>query len=350
MSTFRLSLLPARHGDCILIEYGEHPPWHRVLIDGGTDPTWKSLRPTLEAITPAERKFELMVITHVDADHIGGSLKVFDPGVPQLELADIWFNGYRHLQPVQAFGPVQGEKLTTLLLPRMAQWNKAFSGNAVVVPSAGGLPVRKLPGGMKLTLLSPTPDKLLKLLPKWEAACKKAGLEPGVPDTPEPSPMGLQPMGAIDVEQLADLPFKEDTAEPNGSSIAFLAEYGGKSVLFGADAHPSVLEASIARLPGGEVTVDAFKLAHHGSKHNTSPALLQKVKTRRYLFSTNGAQFYHPDRETIARIVLPKKQSELWFNYRSQYTEIWDDDDLRTEWLYKSFFAIDDDSGITLDL
>ena len=77
--------------------------------------------------------------------------------------------------------------------------------------------------------------------------------------------------------------------------------------------------------------------------------MLNIVKTNRYLFSSNGAQFYHPDRETIARILKRKTPNcEIWFNYRSQYTEIWDDDDLRAEWNYKSFFPAD--SGITLDV
>jgi hypothetical protein len=348
VTTFRAHVLPAAHGDCILIEYGEAEPFNRVLIDGGTPPVWRTLKSSLEAIPEAQRKLELLVITHIDADHIGGALGLFESGVGGLDFDDIWFNGYRHLRELEEFGPMQGERLTSFLWQRQASWNKAFVGRAVVIPDAGPLPVRSLNGGMKLTLLSPTRAKLSALLPKWESECRKAGLVPQV-EPPVPAPAGIEPMGSIDVDALAALPFKEDAAEANGSSIAFLAEYDGRRLLLGADAHPGVLAQSIAQLPGGRIAVDAFKLPHHGSRHNTSPALLESVQTSRYIFSTSGAQFHHPDRETVARIVGRRTpQCELWFNYRSQYAQVWDDDDLREEWDYQTIFP--QAEGLTLDL
>src|SRR6266516_575376 len=350
MSTFRIRLLPAAHGDCIIIEYGSNKQINRVIIDGGTPPVWKTLENVLQAIPQAARKIELLVITHVDADHIGGVLGLFDPGLTNLEFDDIWFNGYRHLKEVEEFGPVQGERLTSFLWERMAHWNSAFQGKAIVVPDFGSLPVHTLPGGLRLTLLSPYRENLSALLPKWEKECKKAGLDPQE-KPPEPVPEGIEVMGAIDVEQLTNAPFKEDSAEANCSAIAFLAEYNNRRVLFGADRHTSLLTKSIARLPKSRVDVDAIKLAHHGSKHNTSPELLDMVKTSRYLFSTNGAQFHHPDREPVARIVKRKRPDcELWFNYHSQYTDVWDDTDLREDWKYKTFFPSADSVGIPIDM
>jgi hypothetical protein len=32
---FRITMLPALHGDCLWIEYGEEGDTHHVLIDGG---------------------------------------------------------------------------------------------------------------------------------------------------------------------------------------------------------------------------------------------------------------------------------------------------------------------------
>jgi len=47
---------------------------------------------------------------------------------------------------------------------------------------------------------------------------------------------------AVDtIEDLADVEFVEDDKEPNGSSIALLVEFEGKSLLLAGDAHPSVL-------------------------------------------------------------------------------------------------------------
>ena len=72
---FRLEMLPARYGDCIWIEYGEDPV-RRILIDGGAPGVYKrTLKPRLKQLSDEERKFELLVVTHVDYDHIRGVLQ-----------------------------------------------------------------------------------------------------------------------------------------------------------------------------------------------------------------------------------------------------------------------------------
>jgi hypothetical protein len=99
-------------------------------------------------------------------------------------IGDVWYNGYQHLAHSSLLGAVQGERLSALLghdVPgrQHLPWIQAFDGNAVVIPDAGPLPQRTLPGGFEITLLSPTPEKLARLLPKWEAEVRKAGLVPG---------------------------------------------------------------------------------------------------------------------------------------------------------------------------
>ncbi|MCP3100768.1 MBL fold metallo-hydrolase [Myxococcus sp. K15C18031901] len=350
MSLYRVHLLPAQQGDCILIEYGRPERPHRVLIDGGIAGTWKHLKPLIEALPVEQRRFDLLVVTHIDQDHIEGALSLFKSPPEGLSFDDIWFNGYKHLEEsdLEDFGPLQGEVLTRHLWTVPA-WNQHFGRRAVVVPDTGPLPTRELPGGMRLTLLSPTRERLKKLRGVWAKKCEEAGLVPEVEPHP-PAPEGLEVMGGIDVATLLSGRFKEDDAEANGSSIAFIAEHGGRSVLFGADAHPSVLCASIARLAGGRAKVDAFKLPHHGSRKNVSRELLALVDTPRYLFSTSGSRYRHPDREAVARVVANTQPAELWFNYRSAHTEAWDSDALRGEWRYTTRYPPLDAGGITLDL
>src|SRR5947207_727960 len=98
---FQIHMLPAHHGDCLLIEYGKAAPYHWVLIDGGTDSTWKDLEAALGKIPQAERKLELLVVTHIDADHIGGALKLFDNLPADISFDEVWFNGYRHLKEAE---------------------------------------------------------------------------------------------------------------------------------------------------------------------------------------------------------------------------------------------------------
>ncbi|NVJ09741.1 MBL fold metallo-hydrolase [Myxococcus sp. AM001] len=71
---FSIEMLPADHGDCILLTYGSSEVEHRVLIDGGTARTFPRLRKRLEALPPEQREFELLIVTHIDSDHIDGVL------------------------------------------------------------------------------------------------------------------------------------------------------------------------------------------------------------------------------------------------------------------------------------
>lgn len=80
-----------------------------------------------------------------------------------------------------------------------------------------------------------------------------------------------------------------DPSVNNAASIAFLFEYEDVSIAFLADVKPSVcmqgLKELKIKLP---CEVDVLKLSHHGSKSNTSDALLKNLKTKIYMLSTNG--------------------------------------------------------------
>ena len=300
----KMEMLPAGHGDCLWIEYGDpRRPW-RVLIDGGAAGTYKhALRPKLLALPANERRFELLVITHIDADHITGVLEMLKDPDTCIEAKDIWFNGFRHLpdEAPDSLGAVQGEKLTQLLVRPGVSWNSALSKRAVAVPVVGSLPRVALAGGLTLTLLSPSLETLAALKPKWDKEVRKAGLDPSCEGEAETAE-GFELLGVPNVDALVSEPFFEDSAEANGSSIAVLAEFEGRSIVLTGDSHPSVITAAIKRLeptrldPHGKLAVDACKLPHHASKANVSKDLLAKLDCRQYLFSTNGAHFKHPIR------------------------------------------------------
>jgi len=351
----KIEMLPAGHGDCLWIEYGDPNAPCRVLIDGGATGTHKrALRPKLRQLPEAKRRFELLMVTHIDADHIAGVLELLEDKETGFQADDIWFNGYRHLPDEQpeTLGPVQGEKLTDLLLKTGVSWNRAFKKAAVVVPPEGQLPRVELDGGLVLTVLSPTPAKLADLKPVWEKEVLKAGLDPNRarPEEAE-SPEGFELLGAPDVNALAAEPFSEDSAEANGSSIAVLAEFEGRRVLLTGDAHPSVLSAAIKRLGSGrKLAIDACKLPHHGSKSNVSRPLLEALECPAYLFSTNGAHFRHPDRQAVARVITwGGTKPELTFNYRTQFNDVWGGQPLRKKHGYKTVFPKADGAGALIE-
>jgi glyoxylase-like metal-dependent hydrolase (beta-lactamase superfamily II) len=139
----KMEMLLAGHGDCLWVEYGDSKATRRVLIDGGATGTYKrALRPKLLALPERDRSFELLVVTHIDADHITGVLELLEDKDTGFRAKDIWFNGYRHLpdENPATLGPVQGEMLTDLLVKPGMTWNGKFDKAAVAVPDEGALP------------------------------------------------------------------------------------------------------------------------------------------------------------------------------------------------------------------
>lgn len=376
---FRIDLLPAEFGDAIWIEYGAGRPVHRILIDCGTKAVFPRLRDRILALSESERHFELFVVTHVDVDHIGGALELLATREQLgVSFGEIWFNGFVHLTPGgvvprqnddDILGPLQGEALTEMILAGGAEkWNAKVGGSALVVPDSGPLQaLPPLPGGMRLTLLSPMQKHLDQMKPVWDAACRKAGIVPGAataldtvrlgeedqePEEEEKEEEEDDLLGEPDVRQLAATPFKPDRARPNGTSIALLADYDGHRVLLGADAYASVLVDAIARLPGKgaePLVLDALKMSHHGSRSNTSLELVKAVKCANWLVSTNGKQFKHPNGEAVARAILGSGRGvRLHFNYRTGFNEMWARKAWQTEHSYQALYPVSDTDGVSL--
>jgi hypothetical protein len=250
--------------------------------------------------------------------------------------------------------------LSALIQRKELPWNRAFGGAAVALKPQTPLPVVELPGGLRLTLLSPTAAGLADLSVEWARVLLKEGLDPDSPDealerlkASRLRPDDLLGAEEIDVASLAARPFNSDDGLPNGSSIAFLAEYEGKRCLFAGDAHAPVLQDSIETLlrqeDAARLRLDTFKISHHGSKNNLSAGLLNLLRCKRYLVSTNGAIFHHPDREAIARIIARGGEPVLCFNYRSEESAVWDDAELREEHGYVTAYG-DEEGGLVIEL
>jgi beta-lactamase superfamily II metal-dependent hydrolase len=360
---FQIEMLQAAHGDCLWIEYGEGDSLRRILIDGGPIGTYEALEAKIATLADGDNTFEAIVLTHVDTDHVDGLIRLFahKPAAWKFATKDVWFNGWKHLD-TETLGGNQGEFFSALIEARLghAKWNKAFKGKTIVVPDEGKLPRVKLAEDFVITLLSPTPEKLVKMKKAWEKDVKN--FAPGDLEAawealakqkkylPDKTLLGSTPEIDAELEKQA----KPDSAAANGASIAFLAEFGGMSALFLGDAHADAVSASIARLleERGEerLVVDAVKVAHHGSKANINDALLALIESPNFLISTSGAQFKHPDEEAIKRIIARSEHQPptLYFNYRSAFTERWDSDDLRDELGYLTEYNDAEDAPLAI--
>jgi beta-lactamase superfamily II metal-dependent hydrolase len=350
MSIFRIDMLPGREGDCLWIEYGDAARPRRILIDGGRKLAWQTLKQRFVALPADQRKFELLMLSHVDADHIEGLLElVHDPNLP-ISFKDVWFNGHCHFERVESLGAKQGEAFTEGIKAKGWDWNKAFDGKSVVIPDSGELPVKELADGIRLTLLSPTWNKLEKLEPVWTRELEKAGLiGTEEPDTDSPGVESLGAVTAEEVEEAASSDFQPDRSAANGSSICVLADFDGRKAVLTGDAHAELMAASLSKLRrnGQPITVDAFKLSHHGSHGTHSVEVMKEIRSKRFLISTDGSRHKHPHIESLARTVKHAGGDiELVFNYESSQTSKWDVRALKTRFEYDTRYPATDEPGM----
>ena len=353
---FRLHVLPAGRGDALVLDYGTADAVSRVVIDGGVG---KTADPLAEFLGPAP-KIEMLMITHIDNDHIAGALKMLEQRLNEPTIDDLWFNGFRHLptSSLESMGPVEGERLTTLIVDRGLAWNAnpTFAGRAVMTGGDSSPAVASLPGGLSCTILSPGREQLVQLRRKWVYAVDKANLNPATlaPEEPLKPPGRLERMGPVDVEKLAAQESPLDNKEANGSSIAVLATWAGRTALFTGDAHADVLIDTLNRWlgPDGTLEVDVFKLPHHGSKANVTNELMARVKAKCYVFSSSGeGRSQHPNDQAVARVIVSSAAPRtLAFNYRNKRTELWDAAHLKNKHGYSTKYPNAEHGGLTIDL
>lgn len=359
MSVFRLTMLPANEGDCLLLDYGEDEENLRhVLIDGGRRATWPHLEAALEAVVARGEAVDLMVLSHIDSDHLDGLIAMAEKGSPLVPKA-VWYNGFTQLErltPLGGFAPLgfKGADEYSLLLNKLGwQVNEAFNGGPVLIEARGEPFVF---AGLTLTLISPDRGKLEELRRKWQKW--RAGQDDGDASPLSANialaPLSKRPMPAIlDVEALA-APGGNDTSEANGSSIAMIAEYCDKRVLLTADAHADLIEEGLTMAAGedGRARIDLFKLSHHGSRGNLTQRLLERLNCRRFAISTNGSRFGHPDPECIARLLRfgPVGTKTLYFNYATERTTPWDEAGLRAQWDYDCVFPTETPGHLTINI
>jgi hypothetical protein len=229
-----------------------------LLFDGGMPGSWDALRARIESVPADERFIDLAVVSHIDADHIGGMLPLFGDDDLGVTFGDVWFNGLVHLPDPAALGSnrglvgtrsvSQGENLVALLSGSGAgpelPWNRVFDGGPVTTGDDAAFFQVPSPAWPAITLLSPTDRRLASLRKLWERELEK--LYRGEPAEPAALP---EPLAVLDdLEELAATETGKDGSVPNGSSIAFLLEHRGASCLLTGDVFHTVLGAALASL------------------------------------------------------------------------------------------------------
>lgn len=357
-----VEMLPARNGDCLWIEYGDDRGSHRFLIDCGAVSAAELVKEKVAELPAEERELELFVLTHIDSDHIAGVQTLFEDVPPGMQFQDIWFNGWSQLRGFLSVR--QAEKFQKILDPQKQglPWNRARGTDVqghplpIVVVDGAPFPSYVLPGGMRLTVLGPSEKRLGAMGRDWKKALEES--ERSTEEYLSRSERPPKSLDAFDVDAIAKRRPKIDDSVPNGSSISLLAEFGGRSVLFLGDAYAPDTVAAIKELqrqrgfaPGETLQLDALKLSHHGSDSGTTRPLLEAIDCSRYLVSTDGSRFGHPDHAAIARVIrYGGKDPVLHFNYKTERNAFWGESALKEKWGYRTRYSRRKAGGLEVKL
>ncbi len=328
---FELSLLPAVEGDCLLLSWGDGTQRNHMVVDGGRASAYGHLQKRLSSIAQAGESLALYVLTHVDADHIAGALSYVRDTARLLDPETVWYNGFDEMGRAGVRSEKQGDAYTRAITKALWPLNTHFKDGIAAVENA---PDVIDICGLAIRILSPDAARLSNMHARWTEWRRK---------NPETATRARNPMPEKLV--LADLVAdgETDSEPPNGSSIAFIAEWRGHRILFTGDAHPDLLQSSLAPLAreeGGRYRIDLLKVSHHGSKKNTTRALVELLDCKRFAFSTNGSLHGHPDPESVARLLMfsPPGPKQLYFNYKTARTAPWDDKELKAQHNYHCRF------------
>ena len=161
--------------------------------------------------------------------------------------------------------------------------------NAEVL-SAETMPDPLTQDNITLTVIGPNEENLKKLEEEWKEWIRKNEAK----------------IMMADAEILANA----DKSVPNLSSIMFLMESEGKTILFTGDGRGDFILEGLEKkgLMNGEgkIHVDVFKVPHHGSIRNATQEFFEKVTADIYILSGDG-HHGNPELGTMQWIVETAK-------------------------------------------
>lgn len=328
MAHFALDALDARKGDALVLRWGADDESLIALIDGGPSPVYEeAIQPHLNNVVgtdpagmPKPVELELVIVSHVDDDHINGIIDLanaIDSAQKQASplpatIGEVWHNAFSDMQFLDDFADepdlqkaikdadadpnallepsaspsddptfdditagaqsvAQGRQLDRILAAINVPRNTSFADRESFVREGPPVDVKRL----SVSVLAPDTALLDKLKTEWRKELDK--IRKKEIDTAK---AGVSALAAA----------FDDKSIPNQSSIVLLVEFGKKTMLLTGDVRGDHLIKALKRNPDrvSPLEVDLFKIPHHGSSHSNSAELFEAVKASHYVISGNG--------------------------------------------------------------
>jgi len=319
---FNLRIVQANFGDSFILEYGSDAAPRHLLIDGGPTEVYDNdLRSEIESIADNGGQLDLVAISHVDKDHIIGVMDLFaellvqrangDPAL--VSIGALWHNSFP--DTIDTGGSIQtrlaaaiasagantmqqagmtlngvadGRQLRIQAQQLGVTINDGFPANIVCTDDA---PASISFDNLTLKIVGPSRANLNELKNEWEDWL----------DNHETN------IASGNLQLMANA----DQSIPNLSSIMFLAEAEGKTILFTGDGRSDHLLGGLGDAglldSEGKLHVDVFKVPHHGSNRNATKTFFKKVTADTYVISANG----HPDNPDLSTLIWIVEAAKL---------------------------------------
>jgi hypothetical protein len=353
---FSLDVLRARKGDCLLLHYGSKDKPNLIMIDGGPRKVYEPhLRPRLEQLRKARDlddneplEVDLLMVSHVDDDHIQGILEFTeelieakDEQQPQFaQVLSFWHNSFdgvidseadvlsssmkNHFPTASLNGSgdlpddkkakveeeVEASKvdvdedakqeLVSSTLKVLASIEQGFqlrlNAEKLEFPLneefdgeliiASGKNAHDMGEGLSFTIVGPLKREVEALRKKHNDWLKQ-----------------LKKKGKSPPQALAAY---VDKSVPNLSSLVILAEADGKKMLLTGDARGDKILEGLEFVglvkKGGKLKVDLLKVPHHGSANNLDDDFFERIIAKHYVFSGDG-EHGNPERESLEMLL-----------------------------------------------
>lgn len=350
----KIEVFPAKIGDSFLVSYGNNYEKH-ILIDGGYENTYTNyIKQRLLELNTLGQSLDLVIVTHIDQDHIMGILSLIkengDSHTPNIiNIKEVWHNSYRHIQNTKkelksnspeeeilddiikagaiSFENIEkkisaydGSMLASYLYEGKYSWNSSFNNRAV---NQNNFSEIKKDDDIKIIVLSPSLKELEKLKKEWERQLKRRKMNFNFANgkkfddafeffmlRKEEDISNEYSCSYKQNKNWSDISFpQEDNSFTNMSSIAVIIETKKSKALFLGDSNPSQIVDSLTFLKEKKnysLDFDVVKISHHGSLRSTNAELVKLINGEKWIFTGTGKK--NKPSEKLIKYILEEKK------------------------------------------
>lgn len=292
-----IRVLKAHQGDCIWVRCISKKVIN-IIIDAGPSTFKNNFINLIEEIEKNKEKIDLLVFSHIDDDHIKGCIKYLK-GMKNKIIDKVWING----NGSKIYSDMQDHSASNVLsLVDLIKKNDI----QIETPILEG--DEFIFDGGKIEVIEPTESEMMKVATKIENSNNIIREHAGYTYTGN-------------ISETKD-EYHKDLSDTNNASIIMVVEFENKKLLFTGDSTSENIIRAVEKYYIDTV-FDIVKLPHHGSPHNVSRKLINKVKARKFIVCTNKPL----EKVVLLRLVEERKTTEILCNYKWWESEYFTEDD-----------------------